>query len=295
MMLPSESANKQRELLASYPLEVQSQIGILTRKMLVLGFPAKFNKLIEGPIVRTFYFSPLGDGKFASVLTKADELAGTLSVESVRVERFLGEVAIAVPRSDRQLIRFDECLHKMLTSPETSSMALPLLMGQNTEGTHLYADLHSQPHMLISGATGSGKSIFTAQIICSLALFCAPDKLEMVLVDTKNLDLVLFKGLEHVKYVISSIEDLRAALMMLLSEVRLRNNQMSGVARNIREWNAISTRKMNYKVLIIDELADVIQQDESILSRYKKNERPEAIFLILCSKWHRSAEQQVCI
>ena len=280
-MLPSEEANKQRELLASYSLEVQKQVGILTRKMLILGFPAKFTKLIEGPIVRTFYFSPLGDGKFASVLSKSDELAGTLSVESVRVERQLGEIAIAVPREDRQLIEFDKCLHTMLTSNETKEMQLPLLLGQSTDGRYLYADLAAQPHLLIAGTTGAGKSIFTAQVICSLALFRSPEELELILVDTKNLDLVMFRGLEHVKYVLSEIEDIRAMLVMLLQEVRLRNQEMSGVARNIREWNSLSSRKMQYKILIMDELADVLDQDEAVLRPLKKSERPPAILDLL--------------
>ena len=195
----------------------------------------------------------------------------------MRVERVLGEISIAVPRADRQLIEFDSCLHKMLTSPETKDMALPLLMGQTTNGEHLYADLATQPHLLIAGTTGSGKSVYTAQLICSLSLFRSPEELEFVLVDTKNLDLVLFKPLEHVKYVLNNISDLRAALQELLATVRLRNTQMSGMARNIGEWNALSSKPMKYKILIIDEMADVFMQDRAYLAQFKKAERPPAI------------------
>ena len=84
-------------------------------------------------------------------------------------------------------------------------MALPLLMGQSKTGEYLYADLADQPHMLIAGATNSGKSVFTAQLICSLALFRDVDEIEFILVDTKNLDLVLFKSLSHVKCVLSDV------------------------------------------------------------------------------------------
>jgi S-DNA-T family DNA segregation ATPase FtsK/SpoIIIE len=183
----------------------------------------------------------------------------------------------------------------MLTSSKTAEMALPLLMGQATNGEHLYADLAAQPHLLIAGSTGSGKSVYTAQLICSLALFRTPEELEFILVDTKKLDLVLFKPLEHVKYVLDNVEDLRTALMQLLAEVRLRNTQMSGIARNIDEWNRMCiddlssaeyrkfaktagySRKMQYKILVLDEMADVFMQDRAYLAQFKKSERPPAI------------------
>jgi S-DNA-T family DNA segregation ATPase FtsK/SpoIIIE len=281
-MLPSEAAQKQSERLAQYSPLIQQQVTTLTRKLFVLGFSALFSRMVEGPVVRIFYFKPLGEPKFSSILNKEEEFAGSLAVESVRVERALGEVAISVPRADRQTIQFDACLHKMMTSKLTRGMALPLLLGQSTVGEHLYADLAQQPHLLVSGATNSGKSVFTAQLICSLSLFRAPEELEFILVDTKNLDLVLFKGLEHVKYVLDNISDLRAALTVLLEDVRLRNAQMSGLARNIREWNKLEEdKKFKYKILIIDELADVLDQDNAFLAQIERKMRPPSIHSLL--------------
>jgi len=161
-------------------------------------------------------------------------------------------------------------------------------MGQSKTGDYLYADLANQPHMLIAGATNSGKSIFTAQLICSLALLRSEDELEFTLVDTKNLDLVLFKTLPHVRHVLSTVEDIRATLSELLEEIRLRNSQMSGLVRNIREWNQLhdssglahpytDPRKMKYKVFIMDELADVVDQDEEELRKYTKRDRPTSV------------------
>ena len=296
-MLPSEAAQKQSALLAQYSPLIQRQVTTLTRKLFVLGFSALFTRMVEGPVVRIFYFKPLGEPKFSSILNKEEEFAGSLAVESVRVERALGEVAISVPREDRQTIQFDACLHKMMTSELTRGMALPLLLGQSTIGEHLYADLAQQPHLLVAGATNSGKSVFTAQLICSLSLFRAPEELEFILVDTKNLDLVLFKGLEHVKYVLNNISDLRAALTVLLEDVRLRNAQMSGLARNIGEWNKLhkdcgyleetspeklrSVQMMKYKILIIDELADVLDQDNAFLAQIERRMRPLSVHSLL--------------
>ena len=296
-MLPSEAALAHKEMLLTYPEYVQKQIALLTHKCIILGVPVLFTRMQEGPVVRAFFFQLIGNALFSPLLSKEEEIAGTLGVEAVRIERVLGEISISVPRSDRQLIEFDKCLHTMLTSPLTKDMALPLLMGVTTDGKHLYADLSAQPHLLIAGTTGSGKSVYTAQLICSLALFRTPEELEFILVDTKNLDLVLFKELEHVKYVLSNITDLRAALIALLEEVRLRNLEMSGIARNITEWNLLQdvhadaifipdaqkykdyehSRKMKHKVLIVDELADVFMQDRAFLGQFKKNERPPSI------------------
>lgn len=281
-MLPSEAAAKQKELLAQYSPAIQQQISTLTRKMYVLGFTALFKRMVEGPVVRTFYFQPIGEPKFSSILNKEEELAGSLAVESVRIERMLGECSISIPRTDRQIIKFDSCLHDMMISSLTHDMQLPLLMGQSTVGEHLYADLSTQPHLLVAGATNSGKSVYTAQLICSLSLFRSSQELEFILVDTKNLDLVLFKELKHVKYVIDNISDLRAALTSLLEDVRLRNAQMSGLARNIREWNKLEpSSKFKYKILIVDELADVLDQDAGILAMIERKLRPPSIHSLL--------------
>src|SRR3974377_1746125 len=80
------------------PTEIQIQIGKLTHKMLILQFPAYFEKLEEGPIVRTFFFHPTDGALFSKILSKEEELAGTLNVESIRIERITGFLTIAVPR-----------------------------------------------------------------------------------------------------------------------------------------------------------------------------------------------------
>lgn len=282
-MLPSERNVQAANLLSSYPPGVQIQAGKISSKLMSLGFASLFTTAIDGPVVRSFTFTPIGDVRFSSILSKGEELAGSLAVESVHIERELGSLVISVPQKHRETIHFDACLHRLLTSTETKSMALPLLMGQSKTGEYLYADLADQPHMLIAGATNSGKSVFTAQLICSLALLRSEEELEFTLVDTKNLDLVLFKTLPHVRHVLSTVEDIRATLTELLEEIRLRNSKMSGRVRNIREWNQLQpeSQRMKYKVFIMDELADVVDQDDEELRKYTKRERPTSILELL--------------
>lgn len=264
--------------LDNYPPQIQQLAGKLTYKMLMLGFPALFERMEEGPVLRTFYYQPTEQAVYGKIMGKAEELAGALGVESVMIERDRSLISIAVPRDDRQLIRFDQCLHTMLQSPTTSNMLLPLLMGQSPNGEYLYADLADQPHMLIAGATGGGKSVYTSQLICSLALFRTPQELHFILVDTKNLDLVLFQGLEHIKSVITEVNDLRATLLAYIGEVRSRTSIMSGIARNVREWNTLGYGKpFPLKVIIIDELADVLMTDASLLKDFSAKDRPPSI------------------
>lgn len=263
---------------AALPAERKQEVSKLTLKMITLGFPAFFEQVVEGPILRTFYFKPTAGALFSKILSKEEELAGSLGVESVRIERQLGSISIAVPRSDRELIRFDACMHKMMTLPAVQQMMLPILMGQNPAGEYLFADLQEQPHLLIAGTTGSGKSVFTSQLICSLALFKAPEELELVLVDTKNLDLVLFEGLAHVTSICRNVEDLRGELQLALTKVRKRTAEMSGLARNIREWNANEYgEKFKYRIIIVDEFADIVQTDNAMWAGVPKKDRLTSI------------------
>lgn len=261
--------------LDSYPQESKLQAGRILMKLSQLGFGASFSRMEEGPILRTFFFQPELDALFSKVLNKEEEIAAVLSVESARLYRAVGLLAVEVPREDRQLIRFDQCIHTMFQRTDVrEQMQLPLLMGQNPKGDYLFSDLAIQPHLLIAGTTGSGKSVATSQLICSMALLRSPKELEFTLVDTKNLDLVLFKGLDHIHQIITDIEVLRATLQDLIKEHDRRTSLMSGLARNIKEWNRLNEdNPLIYKVLVIDEMADVFERDAAIRAGMEKEER----------------------
>lgn len=256
--------------------EVAKQAGWIIYKTKQLGFACSLDRVEEGPILRTFYFQPSLDAIFGKILNKDEEIAATLAVESARLYRSGGLLAAEIPKPNREIVQFDKCLNELMLSPMTRSMQLPLLMGVNTRGEYLYLDLASQPHCLIAGTTGSGKSVFTSQILCSMALLRAPSELEIIIVDTKNLDLVLFKGLAHIKETITDVAVLRTELESLLSEVRHRTRLMSGIARNIKEYNEGNYgRKLPYRVLIIDELADVLETDAALRGSMDKDERAD--------------------
>ena len=262
---------------AEYSSAVQEEVIKLTLKMVSFQFLASFVKAEEGPIVRTYFFQPYPTTALGTIYSKDEDLALALGVESVMIARELGNITIAVPRADREIIRFDACLYNLFSSSGRDAV-LPILMGKTMKGESLFMDLAEQPHLLIAGATGSGKSIFTAQAICSLALAQTPSELELILTDTKQLDLVLFENLDHVSKVLRDTHALRAELEALIAEVRLRTSLMSGYARNVKEWNSLKKgNPFKYKILVIDEFADVVGSDREWLSTLPKSGRPESV------------------
>jgi len=246
--------------------EQQRVSNALQAKMIVLGFLAKFTHLESGPIITQYYFKPEPFAKpLATILNKTEDLALSVGTsEPLLIQRVKDEISISVPNHVRDLIIFDKCLHWLATSSDNKNSQLPLLMGVDTKGKNFSIDLTVQPHILIAGSTGGGKSVFLSQLIASLAVQRSPEELQFILVDTKQLDLTLFSSLDHVSNMIDKVEDLHEGLDWLLSEVRRRTEAMKGLARNLTEYNKVYGKQLPYIVLVIDELADVIQQDKEL-------------------------------
>ena len=268
--------------LAPYSKEIKFQVISILTKFVSFGFSSVFEKVEEGPIIRTYFFKPSDMSPLSRINGREEDIALSLNVESIMMKRELQYLTIGVPKAERTIIKFDSILFKMLTTEVVKSMTLHILMGQTPKGEELYADLATQPHLLIAGTTGSGKSIFTSQVICSLALLHAPSTLNFTLVDTKQLDLTLFDGLPHIGKVVRDIHGLRQTLLDLLDEVRLRTEAMSGLVRNIKEWNKNPLgSKYKYKILIIDEFADVLDSDKEYLSQLHPKMRPQPIDVLV--------------
>lgn len=254
--------------------ENDPNIGMIALKCEGLGFPVNYRRKKTGPRVTTYYYSQqLGStAPLSKVINRSEDIAFACKAESVMITRIRDEIVIQVPRPANEIvpIQFDSCIHKLLTD-SVKTQRLPIVMGQTVEGETYTVDLAEQPHILIAGSTGGGKSVFQAQATCGLALALPPTDLDLYLIDTKQLDLPLFKGLPHIKAIIDKIEKVHDIFDNLILNVRRRTERMKGIARNIHEFNKLSERDpksgkpaMAYKVLIIDELADIISQDKDL-------------------------------
>lgn len=246
------------------PNEVVNQelIKRLAIKLGALGITAKFLRTEDGPVVTTYYFQLGLDIPLAKIINKSEDLALATGVESLLVFRKGGEVALEIPNENRRIVGFDTCLYELFK--QKPAPVLPVMLGVDSHGNSFNLDLVEQPHILVAGSTGGGKSILLSTIIGAMAVTKSAKEVKMMLVDTKKLDLPLFQDLPHVVENIENAEDFHRMMDRLMTIVRKRTEQMKGIARNITEFNSLAsdTQKLPYYVIIIDELADLLDDDD---------------------------------
>jgi S-DNA-T family DNA segregation ATPase FtsK/SpoIIIE len=237
--------------------------GRIQLKLAGLGVKASYARTEEGPIVTTFYYTLGYDVPISKILNREEDLAVSCGVEKVLITRKAGEIAVAIANADRKTVLFDNCLYSLIKN--NSNMKLPLMLGVDTLGIPAAIDLIEQPHVLIAGSTGGGKSILLASIIGGFVCTKSPQELRLILVDTKKLDLPLFSGLPHVTDNIETVEQFHDSFNRLMGIVRKRTETMKGIARNVTEYNSLDIgRPFPYYVVIIDELADLIDEDAAL-------------------------------
>jgi S-DNA-T family DNA segregation ATPase FtsK/SpoIIIE len=257
-------------------------VAAIALKCRGLGFPVKYIRTEPGPRVRTHYYrqQPGTSAPLSKVINRSEDISLACGVDTCMITRVKDEIAFAIPLIEPQLIKFDSALFFLSQSIQAKDMSIPLLMGQTPTGDWLVHDLANEPHLLIAGSTGGGKSVFLAELIAALAVMKEPKDLAMYLVDTKKLDLPLFEPLTHVKEVITDIAQVHSLLDMQIAKVRERTQKMQGIARNIREWNSMQmsmTTNLQYQLIIIDELADVMDQDRNTYGTGKQRDGLDTI------------------
>lgn len=248
---------------------------------------------VPGPVVTAYplrvSFTPVN-----KVIARSEDIALACNVDSVDIRRVGGEIVVFVPNKDRRIVDFKENLFWYLQDPDVAKMKLPIPLGIDFHGNKTAIDLTEQPHILIAGSTGSGKSVTESNIIASLSMFLSPDELHLVLVDTKKTDLVHFENLPHVKNIVREIYEWEVTIQSLIREVDSRTALFAHAGtRNISEYNAKmgEGRKMPYIVLIIDEFADLNvrgkQMDIKVdlaVGRLTQISRAAGIHVILCTQ-----------
>jgi len=231
--------------------------------------------------------------KVQSILTREKDLALALKTPYLRIEAPVpGEalVGLEVPAPNPNKVH----LREVMESPEFRKIAskggLPVALGQDTGGSSVVTDLAGLPHLLIAGATGSGKSVCLNSVVASLLFTKPPDQLRMLMVDPKRVELTPFNGIPHlVAPVIVDVDEVNSALRGLMREMFRRYKQMeeAGV-RNIEGFNSKTKERMPFLVLIVDELADLMItggfEVEQNLVRLAQLGRATGIHLVLATQ-----------
>ena len=273
--------------------EMQRNIEILEGTLEQFGIDANVVEVANGPTVTRFEIQ-LGPGiRVARITALADNIAMDLAASHVRVEAPIpGKAAIGVEVPNSQptpVFLRDLCETKeFLDNPSRLTVAL----GKDVSGINKYADLTKMPHLLIGGATNSGKSIGLSTIITSLLMRNTPKDLRLVMIDPKRVELTLFNNIPHLMCpVIKDVKDAPGVLRAVWREMDRRYDRFSELGvRNIDGWNAKASfqDRMPYIVVIIDELADLMIQAaaevETSICRLAQLARATGIHLVIATQ-----------
>ena len=231
--------------------------------------------------------------KVQSILMREKDLALALQTPYLRIEAPIpGEalVGLEVPSPSPSKVHLREVIANPMFALLAAKGGLPMAIGQDTGGSPVAMDLTSLPHMLIAGATGSGKSVCINSIIASLLLTKPPDQLRFLMVDPKRVELTPFNGIPHLMTpVIVDVDEVNAALRSLMREMFRRYKRMEEIGvRNINSYNNKSPERWPYLVLVVDELADLMIaggfEVEQNLVRLAQLGRATGIHLVLATQ-----------
>lgn len=259
------------------PTETEQAIIMqIVLKLAQLGHEVTWQEPITtGPLITTFRFAPRNATKVAQITSCAQDLALALKVEDVVVRRLPGEgvIGVSVPKAERTMVLWRDTLAK----PDASA-AIPLNFGVDSQGRQFRDDLAMMPHLLIAGSTFGGKTVLLNSIIASLMYWRTPEQVRFVLSDTKSgggLEFNHYKGAPHLlQDPVNTKYQTWEAMDWLIdqTDVRLREIARAG-CQNIQQYKELTVamadartyhglQAMPYWVLIIDELADIVEGDK---------------------------------
>jgi S-DNA-T family DNA segregation ATPase FtsK/SpoIIIE len=300
---PSKSRPSKEELL--------QQSELLEKKLQDYSIEGKVTYVSPGPVVTMFEFEPAPGIKINKIMSLSDDLAMAMKATSIRISPIHGRstLGIEVPNQERD----DVCLKELIVSDifRKSPSKLTIALGKDIFGTPVMADLGKMPHLLIAGATGSGKSVGMNSIVLSLLYRATPKEVKMLMIDPKMLELSAYAEIPHLLMpVITLPKEASNALKMLVFEMERRYRLLAeSGARNIETYNskfktqnskfeikesgpeshfAIEREPLPYIVIFIDELADLMfasgHEVEDSIARLAQMARAAGIHLILATQ-----------
>lgn len=267
---------------------------------------ARVSEVHIGPTVTRYEVTPESGVKVNKITGLIDDIALALAVKGVRMEAPIpgkSAVGIEVPNQEKQMVSFKEMMDEMPIDGAKDKLLIAL--GRDISGTSQYAALNKMPHLLVAGATGSGKSVCINTMICSLLMRFSASEVKLLLVDPKKVELARYNGLPHLLApVVTDPQLASAALKKVVAEMESRYDLFAeAVVRDIESYNewvvrekekraaegVISTlQKMPFIVVILDELADlmmVAKRDvEDSIMRLTQMARAAGIHLVVATQ-----------
>ncbi len=260
------------------------------------GIGVKVARIQEGPVVTQYALDVEPGIKLSRIEGLADNLALDLKARSIRIQAPIpGEpyVGIEIPNSAFDLVTLKEVLGSTNFDEASARSKLAFALGQDVAGQPFSADLSRMPHLLIAGATGSGKSVCVNAIICSLLMRATPTEVKLILIDPKRVEMAQYKGIPHLlTEVIVDNDKAVNALKWTVGTMEGRYHEFAqrGV-RNIAGYNDAlkpGEPRMPYVVIVIDELADLMMvsayEVEATITRIAQLARATGIHLVVATQ-----------
>jgi S-DNA-T family DNA segregation ATPase FtsK/SpoIIIE len=281
---------------------LRMQSKLLEKKLEDFGVRGSVVAVSPGPVITTFEYKPAPGIKINKVVTLSDDLALALRSSSIRIVAPIpgkAAIGIEVPNANREMVNFREVV--VSSAFEKSNSKLTLCLGKDIVGNPVVAELDKMPHLLIAGATGTGKSVALNAMICSLLYKARPDEVKIIMVDPKRIELTSYDGIPHlITPVVTSAKKATNALFWAVREMEKRYELLSEMkARNVQQYNQKIEKarkqgqeelaeKLPYIVVVIDELADLMMLSsrdvEVALTRLAQMARAAGIHLILATQ-----------
>ncbi len=273
--------------------DMLAQSELLARKLQDFDIQGRVTQVYPGPVVTMFEFEPAPGVKVSRIVGLADDLALSMKAASVRIVAPLpgkAAVGIEVPNNSRETVYFRQMLEMPEYAANKSKLKVPL--GKDIFGASVVSSIDKMPHLLVAGATGSGKSVAINSIILALLYNARPNEVKLAMVDPKMLELSVYDGIPHlITPVVTQPKKAAETLRAIVAEMERRYRQLAEKGnKNIESFNKgmPEAERLPYIVVIIDELADLMmtvqREVEDSIMRLAQMARAAGIHLIVATQ-----------
>lgn len=270
---------------------IESNVAIIRKTLADFGIDVEMGEVNVGPTVTQYTLRPATGVKLSQIAALQNDLALALAAQSIRMELPIpgkALVGVEVPNKTARMVRLREVMQTTQFVDHKSKLALAL--GRDVAGNPQIVDLASMPHLLVAGATGTGKSVAINSLLVSLLYRNTPQDVKFIVIDPKRVEMTPYNGIPHLLTPVVTDHDKAVnSLKWAVAEMDRRYRLLAEVhKRNITEYNESSELPMHYIVILVDELADlmaVAQADvEAAIVRLAQMARAVGIHLVLATQ-----------
>ena len=277
--------------------ETKRAAEVLRQTLEEFRIKAEVTGIRKGPVITMFEILPAPGVKLSKIVNLADNIALRLAASRVRIVAPIPgkhAVGIEVPNKHRAIVSFQEMIDS--GAYDNNKMEIPIILGKDITGDVQIIDLVQTPHLLIAGATGSGKSVCVNSIICSILYSKTPEEVRLLLIDPKIVELKMYNDIPHLlTRVVTEPKRAFQALQYCIYEMERRYSLLDALGvRDIRSYNKkikerhLATSHLPYLVIVVDEFADLMattgKELESTIARLAAMSRAVGLHLILATQ-----------